>query len=164
MTSTHSVLVGFAALIAAVSMSAASLAQEPPAEPPPAAAQEHWAEHARAHAEERAKALHDLLKLRPDQEAAFQAFLASMRPSGGRMAMRERDGENANATLTTPQRLDRMAARMAKRQAEFQRRADAIRSFYAMLSADQQRAFDSMPLPMGHDRHGGSEGRDRPLD
>jgi protein CpxP len=167
MTSTYRVLAGLAALSAAASVSAASLAQEPPAGPPPAAAREHWAEHARAHAEERAKVLHERLKIRPDQEAAFQAFLASMRPDPGHRAMRHHDGEDAGAALTTPQRLDRMAARMAERQAAFQRRAEAIRGFYATLSADQQHVFDTMPRPMGHGRfggpeHHGSEGPDGP--
>ena len=160
MTSTYRMLAGIAALSAAVSISAASLAQEPPpgAPPGPAAAHEHWAEHMRAHAEERAKALHDVLNIRPDQEAAFQAFLASMRPEGDHMGMREEHDEEGAAALTTPQRLDRMAARMAEHQAAFQRKAAAIRSFYATLSPEQQRAFDAMHDLMDHGHHDGGFG------
>jgi len=160
MTSTYRVLAGVAALSAAACISAASFAQQPPtgAPPAPTAMHEHWAEHMQEHAEQRAKALRDILNIRPDQEAAFQAFLASMKPAGDRMGMRERhDGDDA-AALTTPQRLDRMAARMAERQAAFQRKAMAIRTFYGALSPEQQRAFDAMHGMMGHGHHGGGWG------
>jgi hypothetical protein len=58
-----------------------------------------------------------------------------------------------------------MADRMAKHEAEFRRRAEAIKAFYAALSPEQQRAFDAMPMmrggdhDMGHGRmgHGSAE-------
>jgi hypothetical protein len=39
-----------------------------------------------------------------------------------------------------------MAAKMAERQAAFQARANATRQFYAVLSPEQQRAFDALPM------------------
>jgi phytoene/squalene synthetase len=57
------------------------------------------------------------------------------------------------ARLSTPERLDRMAARMAERAARFRAHADAVRRFYAQLSPTQQKAFDAMPM-MGHGMHG----------
>ena len=59
-----------------------------------------------------------------------------------------------------------MADMMAKHEARFRQRADAIKAFYAVLSPEQQRAFDALPL-MGADHHGpghghGPEGRDGP--
>jgi hypothetical protein len=59
----------------------------------------------------------------------------------------------AETPMTTPERLDHMAAMMAKRdaehQAEMQRRIDAVKRFYAVLSPEQKRAFDAL-----HDRGG----------
>jgi hypothetical protein len=148
------VLTSLAALSAAVCVSQAAFAQQPPPGAPPApsaADQQRWAERMREHQEARAHALHDILNIRPDQDAAFQAFLAAMRPPEG--GMRERRDMSEMQTLTTPQRLDRMAERMAQRQAEFQRRAAAIKAFYAVLSPAQQRAFDALHGMMGG--HGG---------
>jgi protein CpxP len=45
---------------------------------------------------------------------------------------------------------------MAEHQAKFQHRADAIRTFYAALTPDQQRTFDAMHDMMGH--HGMGHG------
>ena len=143
-------LVGAAALGAAVCVSSLGFAQAPP--PPPGAMMDHpdaerahWADHRRESAEAKARALHDILNIRPDQDAAFQAMVASMTPQdhhgmGGDMGHEHEDMDH----LTTPQRLDRMAAKLAERQAEFQRHADAVRAFYAVLSPDQQRAFDAL--------------------
>jgi protein CpxP len=157
-------LASLAAISAAAGIASVSFAQEPPsgAAPPPAGAHEHWAEHRHEHQQERAKALHDILNIRPDQEPAFQAFLASMAPPERADGMREH-GEAADmAQLTTPQRLDRMAARMAEHQAKFQQRADAVRRFYAALGPEQQRAFDALHgmMGQGHHGHGGPGGAD----
>jgi Spy/CpxP family protein refolding chaperone len=134
------VLACLVALSAAVCVSSVSFAQTPA----PAAAHEQWAASMREHAKARAKALHDILNLRPDQEAALQAFLASMKPPEGADGLRERDEKEPIARLTTPERLDRIAARMAEGQAEFQRRAEAVKRFYGALSPEQQRAFDAL--------------------
>ena len=55
--------------------------------------------------------------------------------------------------MTTPQRLDEMAARMADRQARFQKVAAATKTFYAALSPEQRKVFDEMPMLMA-DRGG----------
>jgi hypothetical protein len=122
-----------------------------------------WAAKMREHMHERAlakaKALHDILNITPDQEAAFQTFIASMKPPESHGPMDGHHERGDMAALTTPERLDKMAARMAEHQAAFQRRADAIRHFYAALSPAQQRAFDAMHGMMGgHNRHGGGHG------
>jgi hypothetical protein len=51
--------------------------------------------------------------------------------------------------LSTPQRLDRMQARSAERQARLAQRAEAIKRFYAQLTPAQQRAFDALPMGRG---------------
>jgi protein CpxP len=137
----------------AYAVQAQDQAQPTPGSPPSAAQRAAWM-HDRQEAH--AKALHAILNLRPDQEAAFQAFQAAMTPPT--REHHEHMDQTAAAAMTTPQRLDRMADRMAKHEADFRRRADAIKAFYAVLGPDQQRAFDAMQAMGGH-RGGGEHGR-----
>lgn len=73
------------------------------------------------------------LGLRPDQQQAFQAFVAASAPPAG--------GPQAMQGLTTPQRLDRQLA-------ELQARVAATKRFYAVLTPEQRQTFDSMPMMM----------------
>ena len=165
------------ALAAALSLAAgASFAQ--PAPPPPGAPGaegHHWqrpdpAQMAQRHAEmaqRHAQHLRDALQLRPDQEPALQALLASMQPPAGAREEHKERGPGA-PPMTTPERLDRMQAKMAERADRFRQRADSVKRFYAALSPAQQRAFDAMPM-MGHEHggfgrggHEGHEGRGGP--
>ena len=179
-------VVGLVAAAALASVSTFALAQAAPAGGAPTAEQRAaWRAKAEGrmheHMEMHAKHLHDLLQLRPDQDAALQTLLAAMAPphmgdhhmgpgAPGHMDHPMgpgADGHDDMAKLATPQRLDKMAAMMsertARRQAEFQKRAAAIKTFYAALSPEQQRAFDAMPHHMFggmHGHHGGGgEGR-----
>lgn len=137
------------------------------AQPAPAAAQEAGHRHERGDrphrdpaemAARRTQHLRDTLQLTAAQEPALTAFVASMAPpAGAREKMRENRGERA--ALTTPERLDRMKARMADRQVQFARRADATMRFYAQLSPSQKKAFDAMRPMGGHGgKHGGHRG------
>jgi hypothetical protein len=135
-----------------ISLAAAASAQQgaPPQPNAPGAARHFDRGQMRARFEERRQhrqqVLHDALGLRADQEGAWQAFTASTRrPDGERgRGMRGRDGGGDKAELTTPQRLDRMAQRMAERQQRFAQRADAIKRFYAVLDGRQQKTFDAL--------------------
>ena len=142
----------------AYAVQAQDQAQPTPGSPPSAAQRAAWM-HDRQEAH--AKALHAILNLRPDQEAAFQAFQAAMTPPP--REHHEHMDQAAAAAMTTPQRLDRMADRMAKHDADFRRRADAIKAFYAALGPDQQRAFDAMHEMGGH-RGGGEHGHHGPME
>jgi len=157
------------ALIAALAGASAVQAQETPA--PAAPAHRAWDPaqmHARmeAHRAARLHALHEALGIRPDQEAAFAAFTASIRPPE-RTPGAHRDGmggdQNSLATLTTPERLDRMAQRMqertARRQDAFARRAAATKALYSALGPDQRRTMDALPLLRGGGHGGWGKGR-----
>ena len=109
---------------------------------------------------EHLKALRDVLGVRPDQEAAFQAYVSVMRPQrpdagkmgGGRMGPEPVDMAN----MTTPERLDLMAKTMQAHQdmerARFDRMATATKAFYADLSPEQKRVMDALPeLDHGED-------------
>ena len=129
--------------------------------------------HMEARRAEHVKFLHDALTIRPDQEAAFQAFVATMGHHGeggmhhgmghgdmghgdmGHDGMAQGD-DAARESLTTPQRLDRMQKRMAERDARFQQHADAVKAFYAALSPEQEHTFDALMKIHGH--HGGGMG------
>ncbi|MBW8314195.1 MAG: Spy/CpxP family protein refolding chaperone [Hydrogenophaga sp.] len=94
---------------------------------------------------ERQAQLKETLKITPAQEAAWNAFVARTAPEPrmGRDVSRE-----DWAKLTTPQRLDKMQALKAERDARMDKRIDATKSFYAALTPEQQKVFDSQ-------RHGG---------
>lgn len=153
-----------ASVIALAAVTGSAIAQPAPPPPPadaagpahhhfdPAKMREHMAEHLRA-----------VLQLQPGQDAALNAFLDAMKPPEGMREHHDQDMASEQA-LTTPERLDRMAARMDERRARFNQIAAATKQFYAQLTPAQQKAFDSLPLghehgDKGHWGHGGPEGR-----
>jgi len=142
-----------AALIAGAALSllgaSATFAQPAPGAPPIAMKRQH-------DPAKQAERLRAVLQLRPDQESALQVFLGSMQPRD-RAQMRAQ--RQANAGLTTPQRLDQAAARMAEGQQRFARHADATKRFYAALSPTQQKAFDAMHQGKGGKGMGRGMGR-----
>lgn len=158
-------LIAFCALVGASSVSCAQPMGDHPAAPAGSMHEHGMHAHMREHMEAKARALHDILNLRPDQESAFQTFVASMKPPEDRDEERKPHDE-AKTPLTTPERLDRMTAHMAERQAAFQHHADAVKQFYAVLSPEQRRAFDALSGMMMGGRHGphgpeADEGRSR---
>jgi hypothetical protein len=119
-----------------------------------------------AHERQRAADLRTILRLRPDQEGALTAFLASHKPpmggpngggKGGEHRGPRADGAAQAAPMTTPQRLDEMSHREAEHAAMRQRHVDALKAFYAALSPDQKQVFDALQRLHGggHGGHGG---------
>ncbi len=101
----------------------------------------------------RQAALKAKLQITPAQEGAWTTFAASMQPParGPRPDRAEFD------KLTTPERIDRMRAMRAERNAEMDKRADATKTFYAVLTPEQQKVFDTSAMrrgPGGHPPHG----------
>lgn len=91
------------------------------------------------HAEHQAQ-LKTALKLSAAQEPAWTAFVASMAPTPPQHDGMTRDDW---AKLTTPQRIDKMQAHKAERDARMNKRMDAVKTFYAALSPEQQKVFDA---------------------
>lgn len=79
-----------------------------------------------------------LLRLRPDQEPALDAFVAAMGPDGP-----PKRGEPPRAR-STPERLQQMARIDAEMDARRNARREALARFYAALTPDQQKAFDAV--------------------
>ncbi len=148
----------------------ASFAQTTPANPP---AGQPGAHHGMMHkgdhdpAKRQAKMaqrqaeLKAKLQLNASQEGAWNTFAASMKPPA-------RTGQDHAAMraemekLSTPERIDRMKALRAQRDAEMDKRAEAAKTFYATLNADQKKVFDAQPKRGGRGHgggHGGEHGR-----
>lgn len=97
------------------------------------------------------------LKLTTAQEGAWTSFTAASQPPAGPRPQRADRAEFAK--LTTPERLDRMQARQAERSERFAKHAEATKTFYAALNADQQKTFDAETARFGHGARGHGHGR-----
>lgn len=95
---------------------------------------------AQRHAEHQAQ-LKSALNITASQEAAWNAYVTGTAPNPPANApgMAREDWSQ----LTTPQRLDKMQAFRAERDAVMARRIDAVKTFYAALTPDQQKVFDT---------------------
>jgi len=100
---------------------------------------------------ERQAQLKAKLAITPAQEGAWTSFTQAMQPRSN-FARLDRQ---AMQKLTTPERIDRMRALRAQRDAAMDARADAIKTFYAQLQPEQQKTFDRMGEHMG-ERMGGN--------
>lgn len=104
------------------------------------------------------------LKITASQESAWNAYVASMQPPAGmgqRMDPQARKKMHEEmAALSTPQRIDRMNAMKAERDAMMAKRHEATKAFYAALTPEQQGVFDNSRM-MGK-RQGRGEGHHGP--
>jgi hypothetical protein len=110
------------------------------------------------------------LKLTASQEEAWNTFANSMAPIAGMMNKRPDPAEMDK--LTTPERIDKMRAlhkeHMTAMEANMDKRAEATKTFYAALSAEQKKTFDAEHSKMGmrgegqHRMHGGPDAKPAP--
>lgn len=117
----------------------------------PAKMQEHMA---RRQADLKAK-----LNLSAGQEAAWNSYVAAMKPPADlreKMMNPEarRKMHEEFAAMTTPQRIERMNAMKGRRDAEIARRNEATLSFYAALTPEQKKTFDERSMRRGGPRGG----------
>ncbi len=109
------------------------------------------------HMARRQAALKQRLAITPAQESAWTAYTSAMKPP----ARMQRPNRAEFRKLSTPERIDRMRALRTARAAEMDRRADATKSFYAALTAEQQKVFDRQSMRgdrRGHRGDGGHRG------
>ncbi|MFZ4876117.1 Spy/CpxP family protein refolding chaperone [Janthinobacterium sp. Mn2066] len=100
--------------------------------------------------------LHDKLKLTAAQEPAWATFTAAnapKAPSGDWKAKRE-----AFAKLSAPERLEQWIALSKERIANQENRLASLKTFYAVLTPEQQKVFDDS-VPGG--KHAGWHGHRR---
>ncbi|HZZ69982.1 MAG TPA: Spy/CpxP family protein refolding chaperone [Phenylobacterium sp.] len=151
-------LSALAALAAASIAAPAAWAQDDHRGPRPTPDQMHARMQAmrESHERQRAQDLRTILRLRPDQEAALSAYLASHeRPDKGPGERHEpgQVGGQPMGPMTTTQQLDMMARRESEHAAMQQHHAEALRAFYGALSPEQKQVFDA--LQRLHGGHGG---------
>jgi periplasmic protein CpxP/Spy len=97
------------------------------------------------HMAERQAKLKAELKLAPEQEAAWTAFVTRTAHEP-RMAGKDGMQREDMSKLTTPERIDKMMAMHAERSAEMTKRMEATKSFYAALTPEQQKTFDGQHM------------------
>jgi len=90
--------------------------------------------------------LHYALRLRPDQEQAWQLFQQASRPSPQDEA-RQRDAYQRMGSLQAPQRVDLSIQMMRSDLEQMERQGSALKALYATLSPDQQATFDRETAP-----------------
>lgn len=113
------------------------------------------AERMKEHFEKRQAQVHDKLKLNASQEAAWNAYLAKVKPSDAP----KRPDRAEIEKLPTPDRMDKMLGFMKEREQRMAARVAATKDFYAVLSPEQRKIFDeefSHGPGRGPRRHGGA--------
>ncbi len=91
-------------------------------------------------------ALHDALHLTPVQEMAWKTYRGALTPDPAAQA-RQRAAQMLMPSLSTPRRIDLINAEMEADLAALRKQGDAVKTFYAQLTPDQQRVFDIQTLP-----------------
>ena len=102
------------------------------------------------------------LQITPAQEGAWTAFTAAMQPPADRGVGPASEQRAELDKLTTPQRIDKMreirSQRMTAMTALMDKRGEATKAFYATLSPDQQKVFDTEHKMRGGHHGGGHHG------
>lgn len=114
----------------------------------PAASMEHGKtmekmhERMQAGMEKHRAQLHDKLKLTAQQEPAWKAFTDATQAHHP-VTMQDRHAEHkAMMAMSTPARMEKMLERAKDRLARMQQHLDALKTFYAVLTPEQQKIFD----------------------
>ena len=152
----HLVVAGLLASIGAVAIAQAPAPQAGAAGgPPPTARMErHDPAKMKEHMAKRQAELKAQLKITAAQEGAWTAFTTAMTPT----TMGQRPDRAEFDKLTTPQRLDKMRELRTQRNAAMDKRADATKAFYATLTPEQQKTFDTSTQRMVRGGRGGDGG------
>lgn len=153
------------ALLGASALGVLAQGMQPPPGPPPAAA--HAREPGRfdparfeQRMAQRQAEFKQKLQITPAQEGAWNTWVAAIRPPANWMeTKRARRAEMDR--LATPERIDRMRAWRAERAAQQDRRGDATKAFYAVLTPYQRGLFDARMARHGERRHHGPRGHGR---
>lgn len=100
---------------------------------------ERFQERVQRHLARRQADLKAKLQLNTEQESAWASYVAAMKPPVGQARPNRADFEK----LTTPERLDKLHELRKQREAEFEQRDAATRTFYAALGTEQKKIFDA---------------------
>ncbi|MFZ6645501.1 Spy/CpxP family protein refolding chaperone [Undibacterium sp. TJN25] len=153
--------------LTALTMTAGAYAQSAsaPAAPTAAPVAKHagmdrakWAEKMKARMAKHQAELHAKLKLTAAQEPAWKTFIDATAP--GPMPMHKPEDRKAFDKLNTPDRMEKGLQMMKEHQAKMEAHLAALKTFYAVLTPEQQKTFDAAHRHMhGHrgswGHHGG---------
>jgi protein CpxP len=149
-------LIGFAALGIAASGAVGTLALAQSAAPSSGEMQhkheQQSPEKMAEHTARRDAALHDALKLTPQQESAWTTYTAKMRAG---QPMQRPDHEQMEK-MAAPERMEKMLAMMRDGERRMADRLEATKPFYAVLTPAQRALFDKQTSGKHHHgEHGG---------
>ena len=102
-----------------------------------------------ARAQKHLSELNAKLNLTADQQPAWKTFSDQVNDQAKNMvAMRDQMKDNAQtmSKKTAPERMAKMADWMKDRAQNMAKMADAVKTFYATLTAEQQAIFDKMQM------------------
>lgn len=115
-----------------------------------------WDGKFKAMAERRLEKLHDGLKLRADQEAAWGDFRQVAAEQAEHMAEKAKTWRDFAAKATAIERLERVQQGLDEGRVSLGRLTTATKQFYGVLDAEQQSRFDELTRhlrPGGFGRH-----------
>lgn len=87
--------------------------------------------------------LHEQLKLTPQQEGAWTAFKEATKPRQAPMSDAAKAERQVMASMNAPERMEKMLGHAKDRLARMQQHLDALKTFYAVLTPEQQKIFDA---------------------
>jgi protein CpxP len=111
------------------------------------------ARHSQQHRADTMSELKEKLKLKPEQEAAWDAFARSAQPGVRHMDVDRQAMRGEFEKLNTSQRLDKMLAMSEVHRAKMVERTQAVKAFYNQLTPEQQSVFDAEAMPNRHREH-----------
>lgn len=94
--------------------------------------------------------LHEQLKLTPQQEGAWATFMEATKPRQAPMSDAAKAERQAMASMNAPERMEKMLGHAKDRLARMQQHLDALKTFYAVLTPEQQKIFDASHQRMQH--------------
>jgi hypothetical protein len=102
---------------------------------------QHWMADHEAMMDARLEGTKAVLKLTPEQYPLWEAFENSVRGAGKARMDDMRQMMEKRGRMSPPERMDAMAAHMARRAAELKTIAEAAKPFYGSLDDTQKRKF-----------------------
>lgn len=122
-----------------------------PAMPEPDQAQmsEKMQKHRQERMEKHRTMMHDQLKITPEQEAAWKTFTEATSHNMKDMMQARPDRKQMEA-MSAPAMMEQHMERSKAHLASMQKHLDALKTFYAVLSPEQQKTFDHLHKRMHH--------------
>ncbi len=100
--------------------------------------------------DQHAKRMHEALKITPAQEGAWQAYLAALKSNMPQPGQFDRA---AFKEMPAPQRMEKRIEMAKDHIARMENHLAATKTFYAVLTPEQQKVFDEKAGHLGHRKH-----------